>query len=78
MSKPHPWIDWWFRDRTTGKIVVGQFPNATLGVWIAASAVHAIFSQLTRIEVLRWVGAGALLCTFTYYRSERPGEHARL
>ncbi len=35
-------VDWWFRDRTTGRIVVAQFPN--LPLWIfAASAVVGWF-----------------------------------
>jgi len=25
-------VDWWFRDRSTGAIVIGQLPNATIGV----------------------------------------------
>jgi hypothetical protein len=61
MKDRHPLIDWWFRDRKTGHIVIGQFPNATLGVWMVATALHQIFGQGARIEVLRWVGAGALL-----------------
>ena len=26
-------VDWWFRDRSTGKLVVGQFPNWPLWLW---------------------------------------------
>lgn len=37
-------VDWWFRDRRTGSIVVGQFPNAPLWVWIAATAVRVVAS----------------------------------
>lgn len=61
MTKPHAWIDWWFRDRKTGKIVIGQFPNASLGVWMVATVLHTIFGHVARIELLRWIGAGALL-----------------
>jgi hypothetical protein len=35
-------VDWWFRDRRTGRIVVAQFPN--LALWIFLATV-----------VLRWV-----------------------
>ena len=57
----HPWIEWCFRDRKTGHIVIGQFPNATLGVWVVATALHQIFRQVARIDLLRWIGAGALI-----------------
>lgn len=29
-------IDWWFRDRTTGRIVVAQWPNAPLVIFLVA------------------------------------------
>jgi hypothetical protein len=32
-------VDWLFRDRRTGRIVVGQLPNLPLLVWIVASAL---------------------------------------
>lgn len=32
-------VDWFFRDRTTGAIVIGQWPNAPLWVFLATSAV---------------------------------------
>jgi hypothetical protein len=39
-------VDWWFRDRETGRIVIGQAPNPSLliamvlfaGRWVAARA----------------------------------------
>ena len=36
-------IDWAFRDRRTGRIVVAQFPNPPLALWLAATAVRALF-----------------------------------
>lgn len=60
-SKTHPWIDWWFRDRATGRIVVAQFPNATLAVWMVASALHLLVSAHAHADVLRWIACGALL-----------------
>jgi hypothetical protein len=54
-------LGWWFRDRTTGKLVIAQFPNGTLGVWMAAAILHAIVGDVARAELLRWVGGGALL-----------------
>jgi hypothetical protein len=35
-------IDWTLRDRRTGRIVVAQWPNTALIVWIAASVVLAL------------------------------------
>ncbi|HSL57137.1 MAG TPA: hypothetical protein VK866_04775 [Acidimicrobiales bacterium] len=35
-------IDWWFRDRTSGELVVAQAPNAPILVFIAAWAVRRI------------------------------------
>ncbi len=31
-------IDWWFLDRTSGRYVIGQFPNVVLWVFLAATA----------------------------------------
>ena len=36
------WIDWFFRDRTSGRIVVGQWPNLWLWVFGAASIVDLV------------------------------------
>lgn len=33
-------VSWLFEDRRTGRIVVAQWPNIPLWVWIAASAVN--------------------------------------
>jgi hypothetical protein len=35
-------IDWALRDRRTGRIVVAQWPNTALIVWIAAGVVFAL------------------------------------
>jgi hypothetical protein len=35
-------VDWALRDRRTGRIVVAQWPNTALGVWMAASVVLAL------------------------------------
>ncbi|MEO6419808.1 MAG: hypothetical protein ABIP39_10400 [Polyangiaceae bacterium] len=55
------WIDWWFRDRATGRIVIAQFPNAPLGVWLGATLLHSFLSKLAHADVLRWIACGALL-----------------
>ena len=35
-------IDWALRDRRTGRIVIAQWPNTALIVWIVASVVRAV------------------------------------
>jgi hypothetical protein len=35
-------VDWALRDRRTGRIVVAQWPNTALIVWMAASVVRAL------------------------------------
>jgi hypothetical protein len=35
-------VDWALRDRRTGRIVVAQWPNAALVVWMAASVLRAL------------------------------------
>lgn len=53
-------VDWWFRDRSTGAIVIGQLPNATIGVWLAATAVCLLDVLPERERELGWIGSGAL------------------
>ena len=36
--------DWLFRDRATGKIVIGQFPNIPLIGWLVATVLAAVTS----------------------------------
>ncbi len=57
-------VDWMLRDRETGRIVVGQFPNIPLIVWIAATllaavtsgGVHTAFSVLATLGLVVWAG----------------------
>src|SRR5207244_490573 len=37
-----PVIDWLFRNRETGRITIAQFPNAALGVFLAASLLRRL------------------------------------
>jgi hypothetical protein len=39
------WLDRAFRDRTTGRIVVAQWPNLALGIWIVASLARELTSS---------------------------------
>ncbi|GJE77546.1 hypothetical protein [Methylorubrum suomiense] len=40
-------IDWAFRDRRSGAIVVGQWPNAPLWIFLVASAAEWILEAAT-------------------------------
>ena len=54
-------VDWVFRDRRTGRIVVAQWPNIALGVWLVASAVGAVLDPGGGWgSALRWVARLAL------------------
>lgn len=33
-------LDWLFRDRRTGRVVIAQWPNVPLAVWLAAGGVR--------------------------------------
>jgi hypothetical protein len=33
-------FDWWFRDRRTGQVVVAQFPNIPLGIFLVSVALR--------------------------------------
>jgi hypothetical protein len=35
-------IDWLFRDRTTGRIVIAQWPNLPFGIFLVASLVRRL------------------------------------
>jgi hypothetical protein len=53
-------VDWLFRDRTTGKIVIGQFPNIPLFVWLVATGLSVVTSG-TLQTILGYVAIVALL-----------------
>ncbi len=54
-------IDWLFRDRTTGRITIGQFPNAALGLFLVASLLRWIIGPSGwPATALDLVAAGAL------------------
>lgn len=54
-------LDWWFRDRDSGRIVVAQAPNLPMWIVIVAAAVRWLLSPSgTASTVLDVVFAGAL------------------
>lgn len=54
-------FDWWFRDRASGRVVIAQFPNAAVSVWLVATVLHSILGTLHHADVLRWLASGALV-----------------
>lgn len=53
-------LDWWLHERPTGKLVLFQFPNPALWVFIAATVLRWS-SYDEHDSELRWIGSGALL-----------------
>jgi hypothetical protein len=54
-------VDWWFRDRTTGAIVVAQFPNLPLWIFAASAVVGGFAADGSRAnDVAGWIGTGGL------------------
>jgi hypothetical protein len=55
-------LRWVFRDRVTGRIVIAQFPNPPLLVWILASLLRWVLHPDGDLSTLLWVvGSAALL-----------------
>ena len=55
-------VDWMFRDRATGRIVVIQVPNLPLAIFLAATVVRvAIHPHGAAGRVLSAVGTAALV-----------------
>jgi hypothetical protein len=52
---------WWFTDRRTGAVVIGQFPNAPLWILLATIAARPFLATDSGPDIAaRWVGAAAL------------------
>lgn len=55
-------VDWLFRDRTTGRIVIAQRPNLSFGIFLVASVVRRLATPTgTAGTVVDVVATGALL-----------------
>lgn len=53
-------LDWWVRDRR-GRLAIAQWPNAALGVWLAARGLERVELTSPDDATLRGIGTGALL-----------------
>jgi hypothetical protein len=50
-----------FRSRVTGRIVVAQFPNASLGLFLVASVLHGVVTKpSTMATAVRWFSVAML------------------
>ena len=54
-------LDWWIRDRSTGRIGLLQWPNPALGVWAISRVIVGVGLLPRLAEELRLVGTGALI-----------------
>ena len=55
-------LDWLFRDRTTGRVVVAQWPNVPLWVFLAATAARLVARpQGTAATAVSVVGTAGLV-----------------
>ena len=54
-------VDWAFRDRHTGRIVIGQWPNLWLWIFVAASLVEMAVGTVTPVGITARVVAMVFL-----------------
>jgi hypothetical protein len=54
--------DWLFRDRRTGKIVVAQFPNLSLGLFVVCRVLGWLgYPHGASGQAVKWAGTAALI-----------------
>ena len=54
-------VDWFVRDRSTGRIALLQWPNPALVVWALTAVVSRFGLFSGRAEEIRLIGVGALV-----------------
>ena len=55
-------IDWLFRNRTTGRITIAQFPNVPLALFLGAAILRWLLDPAGRLRAgLTVIATGALL-----------------
>ena len=61
-QRPHGLvIDWLFRNRQTGRITIAQFPNAALGLFLAAAILQWLLDPTGKLRAgLSLLAAGGL------------------
>lgn len=54
-------FDWFFRNRETGRITIGQFPNVPLWIFLATVVARRIVTEGTGLhDAIEWIAAGSL------------------
>ena len=53
-------LDWWIRDKETGRIVIAQLPNAPILVFLAAYVLRWFTGERLDSQLIN-VGMGALI-----------------
>lgn len=53
-------LGWWLRDRK-GRLIVGQWPNPALWVWLIAALIRSVDLLPAHDRELVWAGRGALI-----------------
>jgi hypothetical protein len=54
-------IDWWFRDRRTGRIVVAHVPNLAILLWMATVVARQLVEPESSAWALLWWAGSATL-----------------
>lgn len=54
-------VDWWFRDRATGRITVAQLPNLSLTVFLVAWVTRRVLDPGGGLDTVLAVAAGVAL-----------------
>lgn len=54
-------VDWFLRNRVTGRITLAQWPNPALWVWLGTTVVATSGLHASRADELHWIGSGALI-----------------
>lgn len=51
-------VDWWFRDRRTGRLVVMQVPNLAILLWLATVVARwLVDADSSGYSLLEWAGS---------------------
>lgn len=54
-------VNWLFRDRTTGRITIAQFPNVSIGLFVVLALIRWLFSPQGVAGDLVAIAAGGAL-----------------
>ena len=67
-------VDWFLRDRGTGRIAFVQWPNPALWFWEGTTVVAALVLYASRADEVHWIGSGALIawCADEIVRGVNP------